>query len=159
MAKAKATTKYRPVLPDYLITHILSLANKDVQSGSTNYNSVELIGILAPFKAKIDSLSITAAYTTSPKETIEEKLGMDATPAPTSAYMLDGTYYTTKELYWQACYYKAVKSPQSVTLWEVKMANEYRYLNGLMSPEEISRFEAGEFVAIPPSSTIQKTQE
>lgn len=142
--------KFRPVLPAYLITHIIALAKQDVVAGSTSLSSIELISILAPFAAKIENAGITAAYTTAPpKKSLEESLGMSvSTPAPAQElqatathYMLDGAYFVNKEEYWEACYHKFLNSPSSCTLQELQAAREHKYLEGLMSPEEMVEFE------------------
>lgn len=145
--------KFRPVLSAYLITHIIALAKQDVVAGSTSLSSIELISILAPFAAKIENAGITAAYTTAPRKSLEESLGMPAsTPAPTQElqatsthYMLDGAYFVNKEEYWEACYQKSLSSPSSCTLQELQAAREHKYLEGLMPPEEMVEFEKEAF--------------
>lgn len=151
MATRKSVTKYRPVLPAHLITHILNLAKQDIANGATNGNSLELISILAPFQAKVDNLGITPAYTTSPKQSVEELLGMEA-PTPT-VYTLDDRKFLIKEDYWKACYQKLINSgAQGLTLREIQAADEYRYLHDLMSPEEMVEFEKAAFASTPTPS-------
>lgn len=120
--------KYRPVLPAHLIEHILALAKSE---NPISASSIEVVGILAPFQAKIQNDSLTPAYTTEPKQSLEEKLGM-STP-----------HYDDKVDYWAACYNKYVATPAECSLAEIQAAQEHMYLNNLMSDEEVAVFEAG----------------
>lgn len=140
MAKS-STPKYRPVLSAQLILHMLDLAKADMSAAS-----IELIGILAPFKAKIDNLSIAPAYNTKPKQSLEDSLGMDTGTVIEGEYELDGVSYNFKEDYWKACFDKLTeKGPKFLSIVELNAANEHRYLQGLMTEEEVKVFEADMF--------------
>ena len=130
MTKKKHTkyTKYRPVLPAHLITHAIKLAKLE-QPISTD--SIELIGILAPFEAKIAAQAIFPAYTTSPKESLLDSLGGTAPSAQN----------LPKEAYWLVCYNKYMESRESCSLEEIQAAREHMYLHDLMSQEELAEFE------------------
>lgn len=130
--------KYRPVLPAHLIEHILALAKSE---NPISASSIEVVGILAPFQAKIQNDSLTPAYTTKPKQSLEEKLGM--VPGTIISYSLDGIDYRDKVDYWRACYNKYVAMPTTCSLAEIQAAQEHMYLHGLMSDEEVAVFEAG----------------
>jgi len=129
--------KYRPVLPDYLIAHILELAKKE--AGGVSEYSYELIGILAPFKAKIDNLAIAPVYTTTdPKLEQFESLGGTVVDAA-----------MPKEEYWQLMYEKYQIAPQDCTLKEIEAANEHAYLQHLMSDADMEAFEKGTTLCQP----------
>lgn len=125
------TKKYRPSLRAELIDHALALAKKEQPISDL---SIDLIGALAPFSAKIANGSILPASVVSPKESIEESLGL-----------VDVTLYNndmiTKEDYWNRCYELYVDSPELCTLQEIKAAQEHMYLNDLMSEAELAAFE------------------
>ena len=126
---AKTNTKYRPVLTATQIAHILTLAKSEVPMSST---SISILGSLSPFYAKIQNKAVEPAYETAPKASILESLG--ALPIPA----------VDKETYWAECYEKwSIAGPTALNLEEIAGANEHRYINGLMTAEEISDFEAG----------------
>lgn len=129
--------KYRPVLTARMIEHIIALAK---QENPISSESIEVLGILAPFQAKIQNAALTPAYTSAPpKPSIEESLGMNQ-PAtvPTSLYGV----HSKKEVYWQACYSKYIINPLSCTVEEIQAAREHMYLHDKMSEEEKEKFEA-----------------
>jgi hypothetical protein len=108
-------------------------------------SSIELIGILAPFQAKIQNAGITAAYVHTPKESIEQSLGMLNTADYTSYTQqkagMSMSPAMTKEEWWEACYVHYIKAPEYCTLQQIQAAREHMYLNDLMSDEEIREFE------------------
>jgi len=130
-------SKYRPSLSACLINHILHLAKSEIP---ISQESIELIGILAPFQAKIKNLGITEAYITTPKKSIEEKLGLYNTIATN---LSDERYNncSSKEELWKQAYIKREKDRASCSLEELIWAEEHRYLHSLMSPEEEANFE------------------
>lgn len=135
------TAKYRlRPLSESLILHMLELCKKELPM---SIESVELIGILAPFQAKIANKGITTAYTTKPKSTLMESLGEGPTKA-TPAYILHGVTYLSKEEFWAACYELYTADPAQLSLEEIGAAKEHMYLNELMSPEEVAEFEESE---------------
>lgn len=120
-------TKYRPSLTADQIRHLINLARSE--SPLSNL-SIEILGVLSPFLAKIENAGIEPAYTTSSKPSIEEKLGMIETSS------------IPKEEYWAECYSKWEKyGPTACTVQELKAVQEYKYLHNLMSAEEIIEFE------------------
>jgi hypothetical protein len=71
----------------------------------------------------------TLANTATPSYAIEELLVEE---------------YASKEDYWAACYYKLTDDANGIagcTLREIEAANEYRYINDMMSPEEEANWE------------------
>ena len=144
MSNSQAKKKYRPVLSATAIAHIVSLAKSESPISSA---SIEVIGILAPFLAKIENAGIAEAYEIKPpKMTIEESLGLQApittlaskySPSPDTAYL-------SKEELWKVCYDKYSLDPISCSVSEIQAAREHMYLNDLMSPEEIEDFEREE---------------
>ena len=127
-----------------LINHLLELCKKEVPMQA---ESVELIGILAPFQAKIANSGIATAYTSTPKATLMESLGESFKPN-SPAYILHGVTYSSKEEFWEACYWLYAKDPTKLSLEEIGAAKEHMYLNELMSPEEVEEFELNEGVQI-----------
>lgn len=120
--------KYRPVLTAAHIEKILELAKTEQPTISDI--SISLIGVLAPFKAKIDNDGIQPAYIVEPRASIMDKLGA-----------IDPKY-GTKENHWEACYIRVQEyGADQCTLEEIKASNEHKYLNGLMSDEEAAHFE------------------
>ena len=137
MSTRKGNKKYRPVLSAGAISHILALAKSENPISTT---SLEVIGILAPFMAKIENDAISAAYEATPKMSLEEKLGIGM---PSSMHSMEVLKIPTvsKEEYWEQCYNKYKSNPISCTLSEIQAAREHMYLHDLMSPQEVREFE------------------
>lgn len=135
-------TKYRPSLTSEQIAWLISAASREA---ATNHTALSILGVLAPFKAKIDMAAISPAYKTAGKQSVEEQLGM-ITPAAFAAYRLGSATYQTKEAYWEACYKLYQQSPEVCTVAEIQAANEHRYLHGLMTDEEIAAHEEMQFL-------------
>lgn len=141
----KKQTKYRPTLTADQITHIINLCKSESPLSNT---SMAIMGVLAPFKAKIDLNTITPAYTTSPRETLEESLGLTLTNEEQEALYKEITMppewpdSIDKEAFWLHCYNKYKDSPDTCTEEEKHGAYEHMYLNDLMTPEQIKNFEA-----------------
>jgi len=128
----QVAAKYRPVLTATQIQKILALAKTEIP---LSIESISIISTLAPFAAKIENAGIVAAYSTSPakpKVGSLESLGGTASP-------VDDTL--SKEEYWELCHSKYNSQPENCSLAEIEGAQEYRYLNGLMSAEEAITFE------------------
>jgi hypothetical protein len=121
-------TKYRPSLPAAAIKHILALAKAE---NPMSAESMQVISILAPFEAKIANNCITPAYTTIAKPSVEESLGM-----------IETTETRSKEAIYADSYYKWKENPTSCSLLEIEQAQEHRYLNDMMTPEEEAAHEA-----------------
>lgn len=124
--------KYRPVFSASLLQHIEVLARTDYMKNNSA-KSLAIVGIVSPFLAKIEAGAINPAYTESGKTSLLESLGA---PAPENSKPEQ-----SKEKYWKACYEKVIADPLSATIVEINAANEHRYLNGLMSIEEVQEFE------------------
>ena len=140
MAKMTKQTKYRPVLPAKLIKHALKLAKLEQP---ISQESIELIGILAPFEAKIAAQAITPAYTTSSQESLLSSLGGEGEEGTQRTQGTQGTQSLSKEAYWAACYDKYTKHREECSLEEIQAAREHMYLHDLMSAEELEAFEQG----------------
>jgi hypothetical protein len=129
-------TKHRPSLTLEQLKHIAYLAKQDVY----NADSLNLLSTLVPFIAKIEVGASKGAYSTKPKQSIEDKLGMNTAPM----YCITvGKHITavTKEEYWKWCYAKYSEDIDTCTLPELQAAKEHMYLHDLMSPEEAKQFE------------------
>lgn len=127
--------KYRPSLTAAHINHILQLAKTELPYLSKA--SISLIGVLAPFQAKIENDSIAAAYTVQPPRPKANSLeALGAGKVPTFSHAVNDTNYESKEQYWQACYELYQANPAACTLEQITASSEHRYINDLMTPEE-----------------------
>lgn len=133
------TAKYRPVLTASQITKVLELAKTECPISDLSFS---LISTLAPFQAKIEADGIQPAYIPAPvrpSATSLEALGGEIpsipSPSPTAPKEI-------KEVVWQHSYFKYMDDPVSCSLQEIQEANEWKYLNDLMTPEELRLFEA-----------------
>jgi len=133
-------TKYRPSLTATQIEHLINLCKLEQPISDT---SIEILGILAPFQAKIQNGALTPAYKTTPKSSILESLG--AAAPMHDKYVFQNVVYSSKEEYWKACYNVYAINPTSLTVVEIQAAKEHMYLTGLMSPEEMVEFERAAF--------------
>lgn len=141
-------SKYRPVLTAAQIVHILALAKLESPLSDL---SISVISTLAPFQAKIENSGILPAYTAVPPKpsTLESlggsMLGRSINGMDASLVLLDeiGLRKTdkSKEEYWARCYAKYCLEPTICSLEEIQAATEHKYLNDLMSPEEVAAFE------------------
>lgn len=135
--QSTSSTKYRPVLTSAQILHILCLAKSE--QPHISLESMGLIAVLAPFQAKIENAGVVAAYTTvpeKPKANSLEALGSF------SREKSDTATRGNKELYWKQCYEKVTEhGPAQCSLQEIEAANEHRYINDLMSPQEEEQYE------------------
>jgi len=137
----KPKKKYRPVLTAdevQLISRILKEQYvAQLTDGSKDSPALfSAIGKFSTLESKIASSSIVPAYTTSPRESLMESLGAAAPETTAACYnSID------KEAYWEQCYDKFSIDPSQCTLQELDAAQEHRYLNDLMTPEEEKRFE------------------
>lgn len=129
--------RYRPVLTSSQIQKILTLAKCEQPLSN---EGLSLISTLAPFYAKIENSGIQAAYSISP---IKAKVGSLESLGEPISHIADADTLT-KENYWILCYAKYEDDPALCSLQEIEGAQEHRYLNGLMSDEELRIFELGE---------------
>jgi len=131
MTKNKPSiSKYRPSLSPLLIEKILELAKKELPLSA---ESIQLISILAPFQAKIQNDGLIPAYSSAPKLTVEESIGMVE-----SAHSRP---YQSKEEFWLSCYNLYIEHPEKCTLIEIQAAREHMYLHELMTDTEMKEFE------------------
>lgn len=125
-------SKYRPVLTASEILKILELAKTESPMSDISYS---LVSKLSAFQAKIENDGVSPAYTPKPAK-------------PSILESLEGTlddnnlHNQTKEEYWKECYIKWTEWPQACSLNVIRASDEHRYLNDLMSPEEILTHES-----------------
>lgn len=129
--------KYRPVFSGAQLSHMYQIAKADYIQNSSQ-ESFSVLGILSPFLAKVEAGAIIPAYVSSERVSILESLG--GTSVET---------VMTKEQYWEACYTKYLSFPNDCSIKEIGAAKEWKYLNGLMSEEELEAFEFNSF--LPPN--------
>jgi len=156
-----ALNKYRPSLTAKQIQHIVSLAKREQPISN---NSLSLLSVLSPFLAKIENAGIMPAYTLAP--TTHSKASLASSAFTLSSLGLDSLDKVmeasklsiapnseladsrpledaslSKQEQWEACFIKYVEDIDACTLPELQGAQEWRYLNDLMSPEEMAAFE------------------
>lgn len=137
---ANKTPKYRPSLSAVQIEHIVdTLQNKSVIDDTDK----SCLTVLVPFLAKIGVGSATPAYVTAAKEPLADFLsGTSTTDTDT------GTL--TKEQYWEQCYrLLADKGAHHLSIQELEAANEWMYLDGVLTKLEQVEFEAGNLIINP----------
>lgn len=117
--------KYRPSLTAAQVSHILLLAKTE---SPISEDSFSLIATLAPFQAKIENDGIGAAYTVSTKPKANSMESLVAIEP-----IMPGL---SKERYWEACHDLYITNPTACNLQVIQAAQEHRYINDLMTPEE-----------------------
>ncbi len=129
--KHNLRAKYRPVLTQSQINHILHLCRRD----SSN-ESLSVIGTLAQFEYKILQNAVNPAYTSTPNLTLSESLGFDA-PAELSKLTITDASATAENLYqlWML-------EPASLTVRQLQQVREYRYTNNKMTVDEEAKYES-----------------
>lgn len=140
MSNQLPAKKYRPSLTVNQMIHIVNRAKEDyAQFDAPDYDTLNLsiISTLAPFLSKIENDALVASYNpslTSAKPSTLESLG--GSPS------IDSLLEQTKEQYWEACYKKLqTLGASDCTVVELDAAQEHKYLNDLMSPDEMLTFE------------------
>ena len=139
----KPSAKYRPSLTLSQMHHILKLAR--LEQPSISAASLSLLSTLTPFITKIECRAKVPAYITAGVNDTAtatlESLGGNVTPSLEDT-VIEEAAKTSKEEYWKLCYTKSLNSPETMSLEEILAAKEYKYLEGLMSNEELREFEA-----------------
>ena len=145
MTQVNKNIKYRPSLTEEQLLHIVTLAKCE---NPLSLTSIQLVSQLAPYVAKIEAGSLVPSYVpsqhkpVSKTQSILESLGHDCTPE-TEEEKFQASL--VKEDLWELAYEKYKENPSSCTSLELTYAQEHRYLNDLMSPEEVKEWERKEF--------------
>lgn len=143
MSQSTPIPKYRPVLTAAQITHILSLCKSDLSD-----MSVSVIASLSVFEYKIRNEVITPAYTQTPKPNLFDSMGLN--PMNTFPDVKTKIIKENRELR-KSALYAVWSKPENqslrdeMTIEDLKLVQEYRYENNLMSKEEETQFEASMF--------------
>ena len=117
--------KFRPYFTASELTEVINC----LKSKSTN---VALIRYLETFAIKINHGTIQPNLTLQPpKPTLEQSLGFGPSPAESLNVPV-----VSKETLQANAYQKYLNNPASCSPKEIELAIEYKYLQGLMSPEE-----------------------
>lgn len=140
--------KYRPSLTAREIEHIVELAKTESPISSL---SLAVLVKLTPFLAKIEIGSINPAHIPSTKPAVNslESLGAampELGEAAGKLMSLTIDNFSSKQDLWEACYNKSVSNPATCSVTELECAREHRYLNDMMSEQEVIDFEREEFV-------------
>lgn len=113
--------KFRPYLTSSELTEILNCLK-------TKSSNIALIRYLETFAIKIDRGTIQPNLTLQPpKPTIEQSLGLDSSN-PSNSLPRETTNHQA--------YLKYAASPTSCSPKEIEQAEEYMYLQGLMSASQ-----------------------
>jgi hypothetical protein len=119
--------KYRPVVTEQELAYIIERCEADTREETTGI-SVALSSKLKVFAMKMQLGISSAAYVSSPRESLASKLGLEDTPV-------------TPERKRLAAFDKWSSLPSLCTPEEIKLAQTYRYENNLMTPQEESDYE------------------
>jgi len=126
MPGSSKATKYRPVLTAAQIQHIILLCKNDLST-----LSIELIGVLAPFAAKIANAAIAPAYTTTAKPSIISELGFSTEPIIKDSDEIIAEWYAKQQ----------VEGNANLSLTQLEAIQDWRYRNDMMTPEEEATYE------------------
>jgi hypothetical protein len=109
------------------------------------------MGVLKVAETKILSGIRVPAFTVAPPApALSDSLGMASSGESTPTHYsnpalstLDILRYESKEDYWEACHslWETTTDKSTLAISVVEAANEYRYLEDLMSEEEATEFE------------------
>lgn len=150
--------KYRPSLSIPQLNTIIELAKNQSPMAP---DTAEVLGVLIPYVAKINLAAVSPSYTMQAKKTpldlLDELGGLEG-----SDYNQASNTAISKPHYWKECYDKYIDTPKLCTLEELEAVNEHRYLNNLMTPEEVTEFEKGNTLIglnIPPIPSINESGE
>ena len=132
------TPKYRPSLTGNNILKILELAKTEVPISS---ESTSLIAALDRWRFNIENDLAAISHTSSPRTTLEDSLGIYRIPESSLGSTDPENTFLTKEQRWKAAYNLYLNNPAECSLTELSMACEHRYLNNLMTTEEMQEFE------------------
>ena len=143
--------KYRPSLTAIQVSYIVATFKASQPMTEEAYS---IIATLDPFLTKIGNSSIAPSHIAQNKPVANslDALGaytdVSKLPIPIdSNETINPADYSDKVSYWEACYTKYTASPASCSLIEITNAQEYKYLEGLMTEEEVVAFERAQFVA------------
>ena len=138
-------TKYRPSITASQIRKLIHLARNEAPITD---ESIQIISVLSPFLAKIECGANKPAYSTAPKKAEANSLvalGGAEDIATNVIRELSIDKNLPKTVLWEQCYIKYSSNPDSCSAHEIACSQEHRYLNDLMTPEEIAAFELQQF--------------
>lgn len=139
-----ATKKYRPSLTMTQIATILNLAKSQ---SPISPEALSIIATLAPFYTKVEVGSVAPAYIAKPAHSpisLLASLGGDSSTCTNESIT---NLSSSNAHYWEQCYNKLLEANNNpdivLTNEELNAADEYKYLNNLMTSEELINFENG----------------
>jgi hypothetical protein len=122
---ANENQKFRPAFSKVEIQYLIDLCNKDKREGMVEM-AFTIAARLRIFALKADLGIVAPAFSSSERQSLAEKLGMEAeSPAD-------------KRL---AAYNKWKEIPSACTDKELELCMTYRYENGLLNPEQERNYE------------------
>jgi len=160
-SKAATASKHRLGLTAEQID-ILTKITKRAYAAEATPELYTLLGILSTRNSKIQFDLCKPDYTpvadedrriSKPVEISLESLGAQAQLEPEE---IDPASFSSKTLYWEACYEKYVTDLDSCSLTEIDAANEHRYINELMTEEEMAKADEALFTE---AARIEKQAE
>lgn len=137
------TKKYRPSLTPTQISNIIELCKHQEPISPEAFS---IIAVLAPFYTKISLGGVTASHNTkqarakTPSELLDSLGGFDGIDNHAGSGTNLGL---SNPHYWAECYDKSLNPDAKLTAKELEGCNEHRYLNDMMSAEEVKAFETG----------------
>ena len=133
-------TKYRPVLTEDQISHIIELCK-------TNHSELShsILSTLSAFEYKIKYKSITPAYTIDSVDLNSDILSESSTSPTLISYSQQDKLNI---------YEKWKLTPESLTPTEFKILQEYLYESDLMTPGEEQDYENSLFTFLAPLLTL-----
>lgn len=119
--------KFRPSLTSQQIAYLIALIEMD-EAAVTETLRFSTLRVLKVFNLKMQIGAVSAAFTSTPRQSVEEQLGMDD---------------LTPEEKREVSYRKWQGNPLLCTEQEVMQAKTYMYENNMMTDAEAEEFENG----------------
>jgi hypothetical protein len=122
---SETNQKFRPAFSKQEIQYLIDLCNKDKRDGMTEM-AFTIAARLRIFALKADLHIIAPAFTSTERQSLEDKLGMES-DSPTEKRL--------------AAFKKWKENPAACTKKELNLSMTYRYENSLLNPDEEKNYE------------------
>lgn len=131
MSSINSIRKFRPVLSESQISHILTLARRD-----NTADSIDLIRALGMYEYKIKNEILTPAYAAQIPESLCDALGFNPIPPTQNDSSMGMSVMSDEVLYnlW-------LQEPEALTVKQLTQVRRYRYAQGKMTIDEEKLFE------------------
>lgn len=125
-SKPSARARFRPVLSEDDISHIISLAKADGTRAS-----ILLLSKLVMFEYKIQNATVRPAYKSPERASLSESMGFETNLEKLSISSISP----------EALYNLWLESPQSLTIMQIQTVRKWRYDHDKMTVDEEKEFE------------------